>query len=190
MYTSKIPYSGAHCTPIVEAFLFAAEAGEGGLILGVDGSGTTASAAEVVASTAAITATLTTASTTSAASAAAASTRALRFNVARVEVERLLDLALTLTLLLAVAARNELLVLVLLESLGIGPFLVELATLVGPTDLEATLEGEFLLGLLGEVVDVRDALVLGFSWLLAGAILSEGFLPLGSSNSLASLLVL
>lgn len=182
MYTSKIPGPGVGRRREAE-FLFwgnllvATKAGEGELVLGVDGSGTVATSAAGVASIAAVAATLTTASTTSASATAAATTGgAVALNVARVEFEGLLDLALTLTLFLAVVASDEFFVIILLESLGVGPLLVELATLVGLADLEFSFESGLLLGLLSEVVGKGDALVLGFGGLLDGAFLGRSIL--------------
>lgn len=187
----KIPNSREPLIQPKRRRLFASEAGEGRLVLGVDVRGTTTSTAEV-ASTATLAATLTTSSTAAAAAAAAAASTgtALRLNKSRVEVDGVLDLALTLTLLLAVASGDEVLVLSLLESLGVGPLLVELAALVGPTELEVALEGELLLGLLGEVVSVRKALVLGLGSLLGSGVLGKGLLLLRLGNGFASLLIL
>ena len=170
--------------------LFAAEAWEGRLILSVDGSGSsvlaTASAAAEVATTS--TPALTTATATAASSTTAA-TGALRLDEAVVEVDGLLDLALPLALLLAAAA-DEVVLLLVLEGLGALPLLVELAALVGAADAQAALEGELLLGLLGEVVGVGDALVLGLGRLLGSGVLGEGLLLLGLSDGLTGLLVL
>lgn len=196
--------------------LFAAQAGEGRLVLGVDGSGviaTSTSATEVrrgrsaatlgtlttlgtlgtlrTVTAGAATATLTTTSTAGTATAATAATGALRLDESGVEVNGLLDLALTLTLALASGTGNvDVLGLILLEGLGAGPLLVELAALVGLTGLEGGIESELLLGLLGQVVGVRDALVLGLSSLLASGILSEGLLLLALGNGLTGLLIL
>lgn len=152
-------------------------------------SSSTASTAEV-ASTAAVAATLTTTSTTSATATAATTTGTLRLDEARVEIEGLLDLALTLTLLLSVATGDEVFVVGLLEGLGASPLLVELATFVGLTDLEAGINVELLLSLLGKVIGEGHALVLGLGGLFASGIFGKGVLLLGLSNSFTSLLVL
>ncbi len=186
-----------------------AEAGEGRLVLGVDVSsrasratatgtttGTTLAAATTattavttvatIATVAAVTTTVTTVTTTATAgTTAGAATGTVRLDEARVKVNSLLDLALTLTLLLA-AATGDVLLLLVLESLGASPLLVELAALVGLTDL-VTAKSELLLGLLGEVVAVRDTLVLGLSG-LGISIGSSVLVALG--NSLTGLLVL
>lgn len=77
-----------------------------------------------------------------------------------------------------------------MEGLGISPLLVDLAALVGLADLEVAVETSPLLGLLGEVFGVGDALVLGLGGLLASGVLSKGFLLLRLGNGLAGLLVL
>jgi hypothetical protein len=201
--------------------LFAAQAGEGRLVLSVDGgsvlttttsatraagAGTTGAArAGATAALAALTtatatalralaalAALTAASATRATTAAAGTTAGtLGLNESGVKVDGLLDLALTLALLLAGSSGDvDILGLVLLKSLGASPLLVELAALVGLTGLEGTAKSKLLLGLLGEVVGVGDALVLGLGGLLAGGILGKSLLLLVLGNSLASLLVL
>lgn len=191
-----------------------AKAGEGSLVLGVDVSssrttatstttGTTLAAATtaITAITSAVTTTITTvttASTTAVTTASAAASTAFtagtttgaatgtfRLNEARVKVNSLLDLALTLTELLATSS-SDILLLVVLECLGASPLLVELAALVSLTDLVAT-KSELLLSLLGEVVAVRDALVFGLSRLDLG--ISGGVL-VALGNSLGGLLVL
>lgn len=166
-----------------------AEAGEGRLVLGVDVGGSTATRA-TAATTTTVTTSLTTTAATSAARATTASTAsgALGLNEARVEVNGLLDLALTLALLLASRARDEVLVLLVDDNGGL-PLLVELAALVGATDIEVRSNGELLLSLLGEVVGVRDALILGLG-VFASTVLSKGILLLGLSNGLTGLLVL
>jgi hypothetical protein len=167
-------------------FLFATKAGEGRLVLGVDGgraSTSTASATEV----ATLAAVGTTSATTTTATAATTS-GAVRLDVARVKVDGLLDLLLALALLLA-RGSGEVLLIRLLERGGALPLLVGLAALVGVADLEVA-ETELLLGLLDKVVGVRDALVLLLGSLLAGAVLSESLLLLGLGNGIASLLVL
>lgn len=187
-----------------------AQAGEGGLVLGVDGGSVltarrlrvgvaaTVAAAEV-ASSAALTTTLAaitaapTTRTTTAAAAAATSSGALRLNESRVKVNGLLDLALALALLLADRrGKVDLVLLGLIEGLSVGPFLVELAALIGLTDLEAGVKGCLLLGLLSQVVLVRDALIFRFGGLFGDrcSIFCGGLLLLGLSNSLTGLLVL
>lgn len=178
------------------ASLFAAEAGEGGLILSVDGSSvltaTTSSASlrAITASRASVTTTATIASSATASATAASSTSsALRLNEARVEVNGLLGLALTLALGLAAGSSDEVLLL-LLEGLGVGPLLVELAALVGLADGDVGVEGELLLGLLGEVVGVGDVLLLGLGRLLGSGLLGGGLLLLSLGDNLSGLLVL
>lgn len=179
-----------------------AQAGESGLVAGVDGGRgvVTASACTTTGVVAAAVATLTTTSSaaalaatasTAATGASGTSTGALGLDEARVKVNSLLGLALTLALGLAAGRGSpDLLLLVLVEGLGSGPLLVELAALVGRADLGCLgSECELLLGQLGEVVDVRDALVLGLGGLLS-TILSSGGLLLGLSNGITSLLVL
>jgi hypothetical protein len=186
-----------------------AQAGEGGLVLGVDGGSVltarrlrvgvaaTVAAAEV-ASSAALTTTLTTLTAapttrTTTTAAAAAASGALGLNESRVKVNGLLDLALALALLLADRrGKVDLVLLGLVEGLGVSPFLVELAALVGLTDLEAGVKGCLLLGLLSQVVLVRDALILRFGGLFGDrcSIFCGGLLLLGLSNSLTGLLVL
>ncbi|KAK8114092.1 hypothetical protein PG999_006161 [Apiospora kogelbergensis] len=78
------------------------------------------------------------------------------------------------------------------KSLGAGPLLVGLAALVGLADIGTAAKSQLLLGQLGEVLGVGDALVLlllgdGFSVL---GILSGGLLQLRLGNGLASLLIL
>lgn len=190
------------------ASLFAAKAGESGLVLGVDGSGvlaasslllrgvtttlllgstaslstTTASLAATAAITASATA-LTTTATTSAASGA------LRLDEAGVKVDGLLGLALTLALGLAVGTGDEVLLL-LLEGLGTGPLLVELAALVGLSDANASVESTLALGLLNEVLGVGDALVLGLLGLNGSGVLGGGILLLVLGDGFTGLLVL
>lgn len=173
--------------------LVTAEAGESGGVLGVDrGSGLATAATTEVATGTTLTTLTTTAATAAATLAAAATTSTtgtIRLDITRVEVNGLLDLALTLTDLLA-ASGSEVLLLVVLEGLGVLPLLVELATLVGGTKVEVA-ETELLLGLLGKVVGVGDALVLRLSGgLVTSSILDESLLLIGVGNSLGSLLVL
>lgn len=110
-------------------------------------------------------------------------------DVALVDVEDLLFLALTLTLGLGGGGGDEV-GLLLDESLGAGPLLVSLAALVGLADVGTTAESQLLLGQLGEVLGVRDALVLLLGDLGVLGILSGSLLQLSLSNGLASLLVL
>ena len=183
MRTKGLIGSGANVS------LVTAEAGEGRGVLGVNRSSSlaTAATAEVTTGTTLTTATAT--ATTLATAAAASTTGTLRLDIARVEVNGLLDLALTLTGLLA-ASGSEVILLVILEGLGVLPLLVEFATLVSRAEVEVT-EGKLLLGLLGKVVDVGDALVLGLSGgLVAGSILDESLVLISVGDNLGSLLVL
>jgi hypothetical protein len=177
--------------------LVAAEAGESRLVAGVNSSIALSRSLRSTAATAAVTSTATvtttlSATTTTAASASASTTSgALRLDEARVEVNGLLDLALALALGLA-AGRGEVLLLLVLEGLGVGPLLVELAALVGLTDLETGVESGLLLSLLGEIFLVRDlllGLLLG-GGSLGGSVLSNGILLLVLSDSFTGLLVL
>jgi hypothetical protein len=134
----------------------------------------------------------TTASTGAAAATAttaAAASGSLRLDEAGVKVNGLLHLALTLTLLLAAGA-SKVDVLLLLERLGVSPLLVELASLVGGSDLDLRFESSLLLGLLDEVVGVRDALIFGLNGLLGSGILGLVLLLLCLSLGLTGLLVL
>lgn len=188
--------------------LFAAEAGEGRLVLGVDGRGVvvTAGAAArgvvtaaggVTATGSAATAALgavttvaaagTAARTATAATAGAAAGGALGLDVALVDLDDLLLLLLALALGLSAGAGHEVLLLAL-DLDGLAPLLV--GALVGAADLEAGVEGSLLLELLGEVVGVGDVLVLGLLGLLLGGLLSGGLLLLALGDGLASLLVL
>jgi hypothetical protein len=178
-----VRYAGRH--------LFA-EAGEGRLILSVDGGSrsiTAAAAATEVASTSTTSlATVATATATTTATTGATTTSALGLDKAGVEVNGLLDLALTLTLLLTVAT-SVVLLLVVLERLGVLPLLVELATLVGLANVKGVFEAELLLGLLSEVLGVGDGLVLRLGGLF-GSVLSSGILLLALSDGITGLLVL
>jgi len=167
--------------------LVAAEAGESGLVLGVDGSRGVITATTRKVTAPGTTATLATTGTTTSA-ASTATSRALGLDKARVEVNSLLDLALTLALGLA-AAGGKVVLLLLLEGDGVGPLLVELAALVGLTDVEGVGGVGLLLGLLGDVVRVGDVLLLGLGGLL-NRLLGGGVLLLGLGNSLGGLLVL
>lgn len=177
--------------------LVAAEAGESRLVAGVNSSIALSRSLRSTAATAAVTSTATvtttlSATTSTAASASASTTSgALRLDEARVEVNGLLDLALALALCLA-SGRGEVLLLLVLEGLGVGPLLVELAALVGLTDLETGVESGLLLSLLGEIFLVRDlllGLLLG-GGSLSGSVLSNGILLLVLSDSFTGLLVL
>lgn len=134
-----------------------AEAGESRLVLGVDvgtSSITAAASAAGVSSTGTTLATALTTTSTTAATAATSTTTtagALRLNEARVKVNSLLDLALTLTQLLAVLG-GEVIYLVILKGGGGSPLLVGLAAFVGSTGLQVATDSELLLSLLGEVV--------------------------------------
>lgn len=177
-----------------------AEAGEGRLIVGVDGSslvlgagGTaTGSTTGSTAGSATATAGIATGTTTAAASTTTSGT--LGLDETLVDLEDLLDLALTLALLLAGGASNELLGLILLEGLGVGPLLVLNDTLVGLADLEGGLglESGLLLSELGEVLRVGDVLLLlllGDS-LSGGLTLGGGLLLLSLGDLLGGLLIL
>ena len=202
----------------LEAAHLASQAGESALILGVKSrggarsaaggtatgsttglttaAGTTTGAATgaataatlgTVAALGAVAAALTTTATTAAAEAAAGALGLL--NEALVDLDDLLDLALTLALGLAGGTGNELVVLVLDQGLGRGPLLVGLGALVGLADRQSALEAQLLLGLLGEVLVVGNELLLGLGLLLSGGLLSGGSLLVGLGNGLASLLV-
>lgn len=165
------------------------EAGVGVAATGRAGTIATATASTSAIATAA--GTVTTAAATGATTAAAGTTTNLAgLDVALVDIDDLLLLALTLALGLASTAGNEI-ILILDESLGTGPLLVDLAALVGLADLQVTAKSQLLLGQLSEVLGVRDALVLSLSG--SGGVLGVlgvGLLQLRLSNSLASLLVL
>lgn len=117
-------------------------------------------------------------------------------NEALVNVDDLLLLALTGTLGLSGRGSDEVLLLLLLELLSLGPGLVLLGTLVGLAG-GGSLESVLLLSLLDEVVGVRDVVV---SLLLLGgaavsvdwgslAVLLQGDLLVTLGNSLTGLLV-
>lgn len=107
-------------------------------------------------------------------------------------------LTLALTLSLPTGSCNEVLFFLFGNRLGIGPLLILLA-FVWLTGLRDTgTKSELLLGLLGEVVSVGDAVVLGLglsSWLsgpVGGSTITvtgQSFLSLGLSNGFACLLV-
>lgn len=194
--------------------LVAAEAGESRLVVGIEAGVITAAAStatgKVTATVATTATTLATATATTGtiatstiatataavtASAAAATTgstsrRALGLNPGLVNIQDVLSLALTLALGLATGSSNEVLAIVLVESLGIGPLLVGLAALIGLADLEAT-KTELLLGLLGKVLLVRNALGLRLGRSLGAlSILSGSLLELPLRDLLAGLLIL
>jgi hypothetical protein len=150
-----------------------------------------AAATTAVTTTATVTTALSATTTTAATASASTTTGALGLDEAGVEVDGLLDLALSLALGLA-SGGGKVLLLLVLEGLGVGPLLVELAALVGLTDLGAGLKSGLLLGLLGEVVFVGDlllGLLLG-GGLSGSSLLSSGVLLLVLSDSLAGLLIL
>jgi len=148
------------------------------------------SIASMTASLASTTASLaSTASTGSSTTATGAASGSLRLDEAGVKVNRLLHLALTLALLLATGA-GEVNIVLLLERLSVGPLLIELASLVGGSDVKVSLEASLLLRLLDEVVVVRDALILGLSGLLSSGVLGLLILLLRLGNGLTGLLVL
>ena len=150
-----------------------------------------AAATTAVTTTATVTTALSATTTTAATASASTTTGTLGLDEAGVEVDGLLDLALSLALGLA-SGGSKVLLLLVLEGLGVGPLLVELAAFVGLTDLGARLKSGLLLSLLGEVVFVRDLLLgLLFGGGLSGSsLLSSGVLLLVLSDSLAGLLVL
>lgn len=192
--------------------LLAAQAGESAGVVGVDGgrattSTTRAATGEAVTtargtstgstagSTTATVATLSSTTTVTAAASATA-TAALTGAVGRrllpfvVSDEDVLRLALALALLLASRTGDEVLIVVLDEGLGASPLLLLLGvdTLVGLAGRCASVQGELLLGLLGEVGLESDLLRLRLLGLGLG-ILSLGILLLGLSNGLTGLLV-
>lgn len=179
--------------------LFAAKAGEGRLVLGVDGgvgllaATTTISAlaaAEVTATatlaTAVTTATATTAATAAALAAESAALGALRLDVAHIDVDGLLGLLGALTLGLA-AGGGHVIALIADDLLSGAPLLG--GALVGLADLRGAVESGLLLGELSEVVVVGDVLVLRLLDLLLG-ILSGGILLLSLGDGITGLLVL
>lgn len=180
--------------------LFATEAGEGALVAGVDrGAGVLATATGTTTGTAELTTTggttATAASTiatgTTAGTTATATGGALRLDVAVLEFNELLDLALTLALGLAASTDNVVLALILDEGLGAGPLLVLLDSLVGLAEGEGglVLKSELLLGLLGEVLVEGHVLLLLL--LLLGVLIGSGILLLLSlGDRLTGLLVL
>ena len=99
--------------------------------------------------------------------AAAASGALLGFVVAIVDVDQLLGLALALALGLAGRGTDELVLFLDKRSSGV-PLLVLLDALVGPAGLELGLERRLFLGLLDEILVVRDLLLFGFDRLLLG----------------------
>jgi hypothetical protein len=159
----------------------ATKAGESGLIVGVQGrvlltatastpevtaevttGGTAGSTARGTTGSAATTATASV--TTGTAAATAATATALGLSVpSDVNIQELLLLSLPLALGLALPGSKELLLLLFLGERGKTFPLVVLHALVGLADLQGGLgfEGQFLLGLLSQVLVKRDVLVLG-----------------------------
>ena len=138
-----------------------------------------------------------TAATAAAAAASGARRATLGLDVAVVELDELLLLALALALDLAARAADELVILLLDQGLGAGPLLVNLAALVGLADRQGGVERQLLLCLLGEVVGIRHVVVLGLGLGSLGLVafgkslaLGNGLLLLGLGERLASLLVL
>lgn len=184
--------------------LFAAEAGESTLILGVDGGdGATsgvalASAATGSATTAATTITTTITTTTTTATITTATATSLRarsvpgaprggFQDTGVESSELVvGLLSTLALLLGNAGREVVLLLVLGD--GLAPVLIRLGALVSLANVELT-KRELLLGLLGEVVGVGDAVVLGLRRGQWGGILRLSLLLLLLGDVLAGIFI-
>lgn len=121
---------------------------------------------------------------------ATSTTGTIRLDIALVNVDELLGLALTFALSLATRARNELIVLLLSELFGAGPLLVGLGALVRLANVEGSVKGKLLLGQLSKVFGVGNALVLRLE-LSSGSfgVLSSGILQLGLSDLLANLLV-
>ncbi len=148
----------------------------------------TGSATRVVASSAAASATAT---------AATSSSGPLRLNVSIVDLEQLLSLALTLPLSFARCAGDELIIILLDKRLGRSPLLVGLGALIGLAHLQRVVgfESQLLLGQLGQVVGIRDTLVLRLSGSLLlsftfrGSVFSDLFFLILLSNGFASLLV-
>jgi hypothetical protein len=185
--------------------LFAAEAGEGRLVVGVDGSSaavtttagstTTGSTATGTApSTGLTTATagrLATATTTATATAATATATLLgSLDEAVLELDNLLLLALTLALGLAARA-GEVILGLLDELLGLVPLLVESRALVGLADLQGIgSKSGLLLSLLDKVVGIRDGLVLLLGLSGRGGGVSLSVLGVGLGDGLGGLLVL
>lgn len=132
-----------------------------------------------------------TAGTTAATAGSTGGGRALVLNPSLVDVEHILGLALTFTLGLTAGRSNEVLGVLLVESLGVGPLLVSLAALVGLADLKGIGKRSLLLELLSEVVGVRDSLGLGLGGSLGTlGVLDSSFLEFLLGDLLAGLLVL
>jgi hypothetical protein len=175
-----------------------AKGGEGGLIAGVDSgtavatASTTGTGLGLATSTTGLAAggTATGGTTAGGATTATAGTTtgAVLLDEALVNVDVLLLLALTLALGLATGSGDEVGVVLLDELLG-GPLLVDLGAL-DLADGQVAGKGGLLLGLLGEVVGVRDVLVLGLGGLGVLSILGRSLLQLGLGDLLTSLLVL
>ncbi len=178
--------------------LVGAQAGEGRLVAGVDRLAVLATAAggtttEVTAgstTTGSTAATATASIATGTATAAAAAPSALGLDVAVLDLDEGLGLALALALSLAAGSGEELLLLILGEGSKVLP-LVVLDALVGLAELDGSLglESQLLLGLLGEVLVVRDVLILGLL-LLSLALGSLALLALGLGDLGACLLIL
>lgn len=198
---------------VVDQFL-RSQAGEGRGIAGVDGSGlaargatgrasvgalgastaagsVAASATESTLESASAGGSVSTATAATEASTGAATARLGSLDEALVDVEDLLLLALTLALGLAAGASNEVLLFFLGDRLSVGPLLVLLAALVGLAGLrDPGTELELLLGQLGEVIGVGDAVVLGLSLGLGLGGCSLALLLVSLSNGITGLLIL
>ena len=179
-------------------FRLFAQGRESRLIAGVDGGGrtttrggstTTGGGSTTGGATSATRATTTAAEVTTVTTTTTGATTSLgRLDIALVDVNDLLDLALTLTLGLAAGGGDEVLVLLLDELLGGVPLLVLLGALVGLADLQRVQAGT-LLSLLSKVGIQSDLHLLRLLRLLGGS-LSLGSLHLGLGDGLAGLLVL
>lgn len=185
--------------------LFAAKAGEGRLVVGVDRSSaavtttaggtttgsTTAGTAPSTGLTTAATGRLATASaTTTATTTAATATLLGSLNEAVLKLDDLLLLALTLALGLATGA-GEVILGLLDEFLGLVPLLVESRALVGLADLQGIgSKSGLLLGLLDKVVGVRDGLILLLGLSSRGGGVSLSILGISLGDGLGGLLVL
>jgi hypothetical protein len=112
-------------------------------------------------------------------------------NEALVNLKNLLLLTLTFALGLATGSSDEVLLLILVNWLGVGPLLILLATLVwlaGLRDTSAKLK--LLLGKCGKVIGVGDAIILWFGLGLCISWRNLPFLLFCLGNSLTSLLIL
>jgi hypothetical protein len=119
--------------------------------------------------------------------AGAATGGAGRLMVGVVELEGVLDLALTLALVLDGGGRDEVVIFFLLDGLGRGPGLVNLAALVGLADLER-FQAKLLLGALGEEVVESDLLLLRLGR-LGGLSIFDLVLALALGNDLGLLVL-